>query len=172
MSNSIADNNALHFKLINTDNQWARHPTPFLMTPPALVNSIIGYRFDWWSHFKSSRQPRFLASILSTCPITCEWMAQDILKGWTFWQQWWCCLFNVLTFHRVFFGSPFAWSTHYHWFKLLNDWTMLYTQLIAEANKYGANDEYYINHKKSTTWNYWIFTGNSSSSGTTKSTNP
>ena len=76
VSNTIADNNALHFKLIDTDNQWARHHTPFLMTPPALVNSIIGYRFDWPSHFKSSRQPWFLASILSTCTITCECTAR------------------------------------------------------------------------------------------------
>jgi hypothetical protein len=53
--------------------------------------------------------------------------------------------FNVLAFRGVFFGSPFARSAHYRWFESLNDWTMLRTQLTAEANEYGADDEYYVN---------------------------
>ena len=53
--------------------------------------------------------------------------------------------FNVLAFRGVFFGSPFARSAHYRWFESLNDWTTLRTQLTAEANEYGADDEYYVN---------------------------
>ena len=53
--------------------------------------------------------------------------------------------FNVLAFHGVFFGSPFARSAHYRWFDSLNAWKIFRAIHMNEAAKFGGDDKYYIN---------------------------
>lgn len=77
------------------------------MTPLAPVNSILGYGIHQPSHFQSSKQPWFLASIPSTCTITCECTARDLCKGWAFRQQWWYCIFQCSRFSWSFFRFTF-----------------------------------------------------------------
>lgn len=51
--------------------------------------------------------------------------------------------FNILAFRGVFFGSPFAQSDRYRWFKSLTDWEHFRDAGKGKANNYNG-EEYYV----------------------------
>ena len=52
-------------------------------------------------------------------------------------------LFNILAFWGVFFGSPFANSGHYQWFKSLANWERFQDKGKGKGNKH-TGEEYYV----------------------------